>query len=61
MNVLFLTYFCVGCMVSEKLRLSVFGYCPYSVTVRIRLLSLIYIYIYIYIDIPVKCLLYDLS
>ena len=32
MNVLFIKHLCVGCMVYEIPRLSVFGYCPYSVT-----------------------------
>ena len=42
MNILFIKYFFVGCMVSEIPRVSVFGHCPYSVTVRIRLLFPIY-------------------
>ena len=33
MNILFITFFFVGFMVSEILRVSVFGHCPYSVTV----------------------------
>ena len=32
MNILFITHFCVGFMVSEIPRVSVFGHCPYSVT-----------------------------
>ena len=32
MNILFIKPFFVGFMVSEILRVSVFGYCPYSVT-----------------------------
>ena len=32
MNMLFIKYFFVGFMVSEIPRVSVFGYCPYSVT-----------------------------
>ena len=32
MNILFIKHFFVGCMVSEIPRVSVFGYCPYSVT-----------------------------
>ena len=32
MNILFIKYFFVGFMVSELLRVSVFGHCPYSVT-----------------------------
>ena len=39
MNILLIKYFFVGFMVSEIPRVSVFGHCPYSVTVRIRLLS----------------------
>ena len=38
MNILFITIFVVGCMVSEIPRLSVFGYFP------------LYIYIYIYTE-----------
>ena len=32
MNILFIKHFCVGFMVSEIPRVSVFGHCPYSVT-----------------------------
>ena len=32
MNILFITIFFVGLMVSEIPRVSVFGHCPYSVT-----------------------------
>ena len=32
MNILFIKHFCVGFMVSEILRVSVFGHCPYSGT-----------------------------
>ena len=32
MNILFITYFFVGCMVTEIPRVSVVGQCPYSVT-----------------------------
>ena len=32
MNILLITYFFVGLMVSEIPRVSVFGHCPYSVT-----------------------------
>ena len=32
MNILFITIFFVGFMVSEIPRVSVFGHCPYSVT-----------------------------
>ena len=32
MNILLIKHFCVGFMVSEIPRVSVFGYCPYSVT-----------------------------
>ena len=32
MNILLITHFCVGFMVSEIPRVSVFGHCPYSVT-----------------------------
>ena len=32
MNILLIQYFSVGFMDSEILRVSVFGYCPYSVT-----------------------------
>ena len=32
MNILLITNFCVGFMVSEIPRVSVFGHCPYSVT-----------------------------
>ena len=32
MNILFIKYFCVGFMVSEIPRVSVFGHFPYSVT-----------------------------
>ena len=32
MNILFIKYICVGFMVSEIPRVSVFGHCPYSVT-----------------------------
>ena len=32
MNILFIKHFFVGFMVSEILRVSVFGHCPYSVT-----------------------------
>ena len=39
MNILFIKYFVVGFMVSEIPRVSVFGHCPYSGTVRIQLLS----------------------
>ena len=39
MNILLITYFCVGFVVSDTSKVSVFGHCPYSVTVRIRLLS----------------------
>ena len=44
MNILFITNFFVGLMVSEILRVSVFGHCPYSGTIRIRLLSPIVVY-----------------
>ena len=32
MNILFLTHFVVGCIVSEIPRVTVFGHCTYSVT-----------------------------
>ena len=32
MNILFIKHFFVGFMVSEIQKVSVFGYCPYSVT-----------------------------
>ena len=32
MNIVFIKHFCVGFMVSEIHRVSVFGHCPYSVT-----------------------------
>ena len=32
MNILYIKHFFVGFMVSEILRVSVFGHCPYSVT-----------------------------
>ena len=32
MNILLIKHFCVGFMVSEIPRVSVFGHCPYSVT-----------------------------
>ena len=32
MNILFITNFCVGFMVSEISRVSVFEHCPFSVT-----------------------------
>ena len=38
MNILFIKHVFVGFMVSEIPRMSVFGHCPYSGTVRIRLL-----------------------
>ena len=47
MNILFITNFFVGFMVSEIPRVSVFGHCSYSVTFPYR--EYIYIYIYIYI------------
>ena len=37
MNVLFIKHFFVGFMVSEIPRVSVFGYCPYSVSFPIWL------------------------
>ena len=37
MNIVFIKHFCVGCMVSEITRVSVFGHCPYSVTFPYRL------------------------
>ena len=43
MNILLITHLFVGFMVSEIPRVSVFGHCPYSGTVRIRLLSPTYI------------------
>ena len=46
MNIIFFTNFFVGFMVSEILRVSVFGHCP-SDSVRIRLLSPIIPIIYI--------------
>ena len=39
MNILFIKHFFLGFIVSEIPRVSAFGHCPYSVTVRIRLLS----------------------
>ena len=39
MNILFINIFFVGFIVSEIPRMSVFGHCPYSGTIRIRLLS----------------------
>ena len=42
MNILLIKHFFVGFMVSEIPRVSVFGHCLYSGTVRIRLLSPIY-------------------
>ena len=39
MNILGIKHFFVGCMVYEIPRVSVFGHCPYSGTVRIRVLS----------------------
>ena len=33
MNIVFIKHFCVGIMVSEIYRVSVFGHCPYSVTI----------------------------
>ena len=49
MNILLITIFFVGFMVSEILRVSVFGHCPYSVTFPyIGTYIVIYIYIYIY-------------
>ena len=41
MNILFIKHFFVGFMVSDILRVSVFGHCPYSVTLSYN----IYIYI----------------
>ena len=38
MNIVFIKIVCVGCMVSEIQRVSVFGYCPTD-SVRIPLLS----------------------
>ena len=32
MNILFIKHFFIGCMVYEIPRVSVFGHCPYSVT-----------------------------
>ena len=42
MNILFIKHFFVGFMVSEIPRVTIVGYCPYSVTFPYRL---IYIYI----------------
>ena len=39
MNMLFIKHFVVGVMVSKIPRVSVFGHCSYSCTVRIRTLS----------------------
>ena len=44
MNILFITYFFVGFMVSEIPRVSV--HCTYTGTVRIRLIHLLYLLIY---------------
>ena len=53
MNVLFIKHFCVGFIVSDIRRMSVFGHCPYSVTFP-YVYAHIYIYIYIYIYTPCK-------
>ena len=49
MNILFITIFFVGFMVSEIPRVSVFGHCPYSVTFRYSIHYILYTYIYPYI------------
>ena len=38
MNIVFITYFFVGFMVSDIPRVSVFGHCPYSVTFPYKLI-----------------------
>ena len=66
MNILFITHFFAGFMVYEIPRVSVFGYCAYSVTfpywyfrklyicgnmiLLTNIIIYIYIYIYIYIN-----------
>ena len=45
MNFVFIKHFFVGVIVSEIPRVSVFGYCPYSVTFPyIFIINIIYIY-----------------
>ena len=50
MNILLITNFGVGFMVSEIPRVSVFGHCPYSVTFPYIYSELNIIYLYICIE-----------
>ena len=49
MNILFIKHFFVGFMVSEIPRVSVFGHCPYSVTLPYFRIGIIITYILIHI------------